>query len=447
MQHLVIIGNGITGVTTARHVRKLSDMKITIISSETKYFFSRTALMYAYMGHMRFKEIKPYEDWFWTKNNIELIYAHVNSIDTDNKTLQLNNGSSIIYDKLVISTGSKTNKFGWQGQDLPGVQGLYNWQDVELLEENTKNISHAVIVGGGLIGIELAEMLHSRKIHVTFLVREDLYWSNILPKEDSILISRHIIEHGFDLNFGVQLKKIKAGENGRVKSIITDKDEEIECQLVGLTPGVHPNIEMVKSSKVETGRGILVNDYLETNVPDVYAAGDCVEFKEREPGRFRFEQLWYTGRMHGEAIAQTICGKRTKYERGVWFNSAKFLDIEYQTYGFVSAKLREGETNFYWEHKSGKKAVRFVYKNDDHSLVGMNTYGIRYRHELFEKWINNKKTIEFVLEHLPQANFDPEFFEKHEEEIAEEFNRQNPAANLKLKSKRGLKNLLSKELI
>ena len=125
---------------------------------------------------------------------------------------------------------------------------------------------------------------------------------------------------------------------------------------------------MVKSSKVETGRGILVNDYLETNVPDVYAAGDCVEFKEREPGRFRFEQLWYTGRMHGEAIAQTICGKRTKYERGVWFNSAKFLDIEYQTYGFVAAKLREGETNFYWEHKSGKKAVRFVYKNDDHSL-------------------------------------------------------------------------------
>ena len=447
MQHLVIIGNGIAGITTARHVRKMSDMKITIISSETKYFFSRTALMYVYMGHMRFKEIKPYEDWFWAKNNIDLINAHVDSIDTDNKTLQFNNGSSITYDKLVISTGSKTNKFGWPGQDLPGVQGLYSWQDVELLEENTKNISHAVIVGGGLIGIELAEMLHSRKIHVTFLVREDLYWSNILPKEDSILISRHIIEHGFDLKFGVQLKEIKAGENGRVKSIITDKGEEIECQLVGLTPGVHPNIEMIKSSKVETGRGVLVNNYLETNIPDVYAAGDCVEFKEREPGRFRFEQLWYTGRMHSEAIAQTICSKRTKYERGVWFNSAKFLDIEYQTYGFVAAKPRDGETNFYWEHKSGKKAVRFVYKNDDHSLVGMNTYGIRYRHELFEKWIKNKKTIEFVLEHLPQANFDPEFFERHEDEIISEFNKQNPEANLKLKSQRGLKSLLSKELI
>ena len=95
-------------------------------------------------------------------------------------------------------------------------------------------------------------MLHARNIHVTFLVREDLYWNNILPKEDSILISRHIIEHGFDLKLGVQLKEIIAGENGRVKSIITDKGEEIECQLVGLTPGVQPNIEMVKSSKVET---------------------------------------------------------------------------------------------------------------------------------------------------------------------------------------------------
>ena len=252
------------------------------------------------------------------------------------------------------------------------------------------------------------------------------------------MISRHIIEHGFDLKLGVQLKEIIAGENGRVKSIITDKGEEIECQLVGLTPGVQPNIEMVKSSKVETGRGILVNNFLETNIPDVYAAGDCVEFKEREPGRFRFEQLWYTGKMHGEALAQTICGKKTKYERGIWFNSAKFLDIEYQTYGFVSAQPIEDETNFYWEHKSNKKAVRFVYKKDDHTLVGMNSYGIRYRHNLFEKWIKDKKTVGFVLENLAQANFDPEFFEKHEEEIIQEFNKQNPDANLKTKSKRGL---------
>ncbi len=435
MEHLVIIGNGIAGITTARRVRKMSDMKITVISAETKYFFSRTALMYVYMGHMRFNDIKPYEDWFWEKNRIELIYALVTSIDTDNKKVKLADNSEISYDKLVIATGSKTNKFGWKGEYLPGVQGFYSLQDLELLEENTKNISQAVIVGGGLIGIELAEMLHSRNIYVTFLVREEFYWNNILPREDSILISRHILEHGFDLKLNVQLKEILAGENGRVKSVITDKGEEIKCQFVGLTPGVHPNIDVVKNSKVETNRGVLVNEYFETNIPDVYAAGDCVELKFAEPGsRFRFEQLWYTGKMHGETLAQTLCGKRTKYERGVWFNSAKFLNIEYQTYGFVSAKPKDDETHFYWEHPSAKKAVRFVYKNDDHSVIGMNTYGIRYRHEIFEKWIKEKKRIEFVLEHLTEANFDPEFYEKHEKEILKKFNNDNDGADLKLKS-------------
>ncbi|MCH7974295.1 MAG: FAD-dependent oxidoreductase, partial [Bacteroidetes bacterium] len=268
MELLVIIGNGIAGITIARNVRKQHDMKITVISSESKYFFARTALMYIYMGHMRFEDTKPYEDWFWEKNRIDLVYAHVDRIDTDNKLLIMNNGETINYDKLVIATGSHTNKFGWPGQDLPGVQGLITLQDLKLLEENTKDIKHAVIIGGGLIGIELAEMLHSRNIHVTFLIREYYYWDNILPKEDSQLICKEILQHGFDLMLKTNLKEILAGENGRVRAVITDEGDEIECQFVGLTPGVHPNIDVVKDSKIETGKGVLVNEYFETNISE-----------------------------------------------------------------------------------------------------------------------------------------------------------------------------------
>ena len=329
MQHLVIIGNGVAGITTARNVRKQSEMKITVISSESKHFFSRTALMYIFMGHMRFDDTKPFEDWFWGKNKINLVYAHVDKIDTENKSLVLNNGEIISYDKLLVATGSHSNKFGWPGQDLPGVQGLFTKQDLDLLEENTKNVKNAVIVGGGLIGIELAEMLHTRGIHVTFLIRENYYWDNILPKEDSQLICKEILQHGMDLFLKTNLKEILAGDDGRVRAVVTDKGDEIGCQFVGLTPGVHPNIDLVKDSKIETDRGVLVNDYLETNIPDIYAAGDCVEIKATKEGeRNRFEQLWYTGRMHGEALANTICGNRTKYERGIWFNSAKFMDME-----------------------------------------------------------------------------------------------------------------------
>jgi len=111
MEHIVIIGNGVSGITTARHIRKLSDKKITVISAETDHFFSRTALMYIYMGHMKFENTKPYEDWFWEKNRIDLLRAYVQKINTAEKTLTLDNGTDLGYDKLVLAVGSKPNKF------------------------------------------------------------------------------------------------------------------------------------------------------------------------------------------------------------------------------------------------------------------------------------------------------------------------------------------------
>src|SRR5882762_3667308 len=170
--HIVIIGNGIAGITTARNVRKLSDHEITVISSESKHFFSRTALMYVYMGHMKYEHIKPYEDWFWEKNRINLVFDHVENIVFENKECWLSSGKNISYDKLVIASGSKPNTIGINFSKIKGAQGLYSLQDLQLLEENSKNIKRAVIVGGGLIGVEMAEMLHTRNIPVTFLVME-----------------------------------------------------------------------------------------------------------------------------------------------------------------------------------------------------------------------------------------------------------------------------------
>ncbi|HQZ44168.1 MAG TPA: FAD/NAD(P)-binding oxidoreductase, partial [Flavobacteriales bacterium] len=248
MDHIVIIGNGISGITAARHIRKRSDAKITVISEESEHFFSRTALMYVYMGHMRYKDVKPYEDEFWEKNRIDLKLDRVNRIDTNQKLLELKSSGNIKYDKVIIATGSVSNKFGWPGQDLPGVQGLYSLQDLELMEVNTKGISHAVIVGGGLIGVEMAEMLLSRKIAVTFLVREDTFWGGVMPEQEADLISRHMREHHVDLQFSSELQEVIAGPDGRVRGILTKAGETIDCQFVGLTVGVKPNIAWLKES-------------------------------------------------------------------------------------------------------------------------------------------------------------------------------------------------------
>src|SRR6056300_1692454 len=120
MEQIVIIGNGISGVTAARHIRKCSDKKITIVSAESDYFFSRTALMYVYMGHMKFEHTQPYENWFWKKNRIDLLNGYVTTVDHADKKVVLRDGKEVLYNKLIIATGSKPNKFGWPGQDLPG---------------------------------------------------------------------------------------------------------------------------------------------------------------------------------------------------------------------------------------------------------------------------------------------------------------------------------------
>lgn len=421
MEHIVIIGNGISGITLARHIRKQSKHKITIISSEAEFFFSRTALMYVFMGHMKFEHTQPYENDFWKKNNINLIHKRVTEVLANEKSLLFEDNSRISFDKLVIATGSTPNKFGWPGQDLQGVTGLYNKQDLEALEKWAPTTKRAVIVGGGLIGIELAEMLRSRNIQVTFLVREKSFWNGVLPFGESQMINRHILEHHIDLRLQTNLVEILSDINGHAKAIVTDKGETIECEIVGLTAGVSPNIAFLKDSGIELGRGVKVNRFLETNIKGIYAIGDCAEQHEGIGFRKPIEAVWYTGRMMGEALAQTLTGKPTEYNPGHWFNSAKFLDIEYQTYGWVWAQAKENENHFYWEHKDAKKAIRISFHKESRVFLGINTFGIRMRHEFFDKVLTDMKTVDYVMHHLAEANFDPEFFTNHNKEIQQQF--------------------------
>ena len=440
MEHIAIIGNGISGITAARHIRKLSNKRITVISSETDYFFSRTALMYVYMGHMKFKHTQPYEDWFWEQNEITLKKGYVEQVDTAKKTLLFSDGEKLKFDKLILATGSKPNKFGWPGQDLKGVVSLYHKQDLEAVETYAPNntvCKRAVIVGGGLIGIELAEMFHSRHIPVTFLVRENSYWSSILPSGESKMITHEIRKNGIDLRLQSNLKQINSDANGKVKSIvIAETGEEIDCNVVGLTAGVSPNIGFLEHSELETNRGILVDRNLETNIKGIYAIGDCAEQRIAVEGRRPIEAVWYTGRIMGETVAQTICKKETHYAPGHWFNSAKFFDIEYQTYGWVNSERhrKPNEAHFHWMHPDQTKCLTIAFDKTTQSFLGINTFGIRMRHEIFNRWLDQNKSIDYVLEHLEIAHFDPEFYKTHYKEVLGKFNAEHHK-NLRLKKK------------
>jgi NAD(P)H-nitrite reductase large subunit len=439
---IVIIGNGIAGTTAAVNIAKQNKHSVVMISSESKYPYSRTALMYVYMGHLPLENTHLYPNDFWKEHNIVLMMDHVNSINTSGKFLILASGNVVNYDKLILATGSIPNKMNMEGGDLAGIQCLYSLSDLNKLE-NSK-ISNAVIVGGGLIGIELAEMLSSRGAKVTMLVREDSFWNAVLPKEESEMINRHILSHGIDLRLSTSLQTINGTK--KVESVTTDKNETLQCDFIGITIGVSPNTQITINTDIEKNRGILVDEYLETNHKDIFAIGDCVEIRNPQEGRRAIESVWYTGKMMGELVCNNLESKLKTYTPGLWYNSAKFFDIEYQVYGYVPNKTEKNIKSIFWQDQSQKKSIRIVYEELSTKVIGFNLMGIRYRQEVCEKFIKDGFTIEEVLKQLALANFDPEFYNSYEQNLIDKYNiANNSTINLASKKKLSLvQNFLKK---
>ncbi len=418
---VVIIGNGVAGFTTALALRRRDPKaEIVMVSGESDYPFSRPALMYIFMGHMRAEDTRPYEDWVWEQQRIERVRAWVTSIDTANGRVELDEGAPLAYDKLVLALGSTHNKFGWPGQDLQRVQGFVTLQDLETLERSLAGLQRAVIVGGGLIGLELAEMLHSRQVAVTMLVRESGYWNNVLPDDEASMVGEVIRASGIDLRLDAELAEIVGDADGRAVAVVTGEGERIDCGVVGLTAGVRPNLSAVQGSDIPTGRGVEVDFSFRTAVDDVYAIGDCAELVTPEGERNVIEQLWYTGKMHGELVADVITGTERTYDRGIWYNSAKFMDLEFHTYGRVSGgsgapAVDPDEASVFWAHDSGRHSLRIAHVQG--RVVGFNSLGLRLRQQVCQRWIAERRPVQDVLSALQEANFDPELFRRHEPEI------------------------------
>lgn len=433
---VAIIGNGISGTTAALTLINRCDCEVFLISDESPDFFSRTALMYVYMGHMRWKDIIVHSAASLRKKGIRIITDRVISISTDDHTLHFSREPALGYDKLIIATGSVPNRLQIPGSQLSGIRGLYSRQDLDYLENLSNTITSAVIVGGGLIGIELAEMLKSRDIATTILVREKAYWHNVLPLEEAMMVGEHIQEHGIRVLYETSAESFSGDDRERVAAVHCSSGETVQCQFVGMTPGVSPNIAITHNTDIRTDKGILVDAYLQTNQPDIYAIGDCAQLESPADGRKAVEAIWYTGKMMGEIAGKNICGEGMAYNPGIWYNSAKFFDIEYQVYGTISNEATNGVESLFWQHENQAKSIRINFHTNTGEVIGFNLMGIRYRHALCEKWIREKYNIRTVLTHLEAANFDPELAPQFEQKLRDLFERRY-GTKIESKSRRG----------
>jgi len=424
--HYVIVGNGVAGIEAALALRARDDeARITLVSAEHDHFFSRPALMYVFAGQTSLRDTEPYDRGLYERMGFERVSARVASVDTAGKHLQLADGSHLAWDKLLLAVGSKGRPAPWAGSEGPGLHYFVTLRDLEGLDRGAKAGMRAVVIGGGLIGAEVAEILHDRGLHVVFVVRENWYFPLALEHREAALVAEHMSSHGIDVRLGVNVDTIRRAADDSLRGVTvspaphakaSDKGE-IDADLVVSAIGVVPNTAFLQDSGLTLSRGgaIETDDALRASAPDVWAAGDCATVTWADGSR-RPEQLWYTSRDQGRAAARSMLGDEVAYRRGTWYNSAKFLDLEYTAAGWVPLTPNFDNTPIEipagvrtWFHRvPGRfESQRIIVKDD--RVVGFNMLGSRWNHEVLLEWIHERRSLEWVLKRLPEARFDEEF--------------------------------------
>jgi NADPH-dependent 2,4-dienoyl-CoA reductase/sulfur reductase-like enzyme len=442
---IVIIGNGVAGMEAALAVRNREpSWEITLVSEESDHFFSRTALMWVFSGQMSHRDIEPLERDAYERLDFRRVRSRAIGIDTASRRVSFAGGQQpVAYDRLLIASGSSPRPGPWPGSDARGVGHFVTLQDLDWYEREVhggtsraggppRPRAHSngsasdspyrfrevaaerrgrlarqpAVIGGGLIGIEAVEVAVTAGLRPRFFIREEWFWPIALDRAESRWISDRMAEHGVEVHLEHQVEALETDPDGNVSAVRTNLGRyEVDCVVIGI--GVTPNTGWLASTGIELDErgGIVVDEGLQTSAPDVFAAGDCASVRWFD-GTRRPEQLWYTARDQGRVAGRRLLGDTPRYDRGTWYNSAKLMDIEYTTAGLVNWKL-EREENWFFEEKGRVcSTTRIVTK--DGRVVGFNMLGRRWDHTVLIRWIEERRTLDWVLGHLNDAAFDTE---------------------------------------
>jgi NADPH-dependent 2,4-dienoyl-CoA reductase/sulfur reductase-like enzyme len=408
--HYAVLGNGVAGIEAALALRaRDARARISIVSAEHDHFFSRPALMYVFAGQTSLRDTEPYDRAFYDRMRFERRSGRVMHLDGAGHALAFEDGARLGYDKLLLAVGSKAREAPWPGALGAGLHYFVTLRDLEGLDRAARRGERAVVVGGGLIGVEVAEILRARGLQVTFVIRESWYFPLALDEQESGLVAEHMRAHGVDVRLRASVEEI-------VRGVRLESGDEIPCEIVVSAIGVVPNTKFLEGSGLALSKGgaIEVDAALMTSAPDVWAAGDCANVTWADGSR-RPEQLWYTAREQGRVAARAMLGDAAAYDRGTWYNSAKFFDLEWTTAGVVPVSLDWDDTPIapapgvrsWFQRVPGRlESQRIVVEGE--RVVGFNMLGSRWNHERFLDWIRERRPLDWVLAHLGEAQFDEE---------------------------------------
>lgn len=332
---IIIIGAGAAGSTAALELRKLDKNAEIILIDKEKKGYSPCALPYVIAGDIKEKEIFVIDEKEYSSNNIKRIFDKVKRIDRKNKKIILKKEQEIKYDKVIITTGSKTIIPNIKGLDNAEYFTLKTIEDERKIREKAKKGKNAIIIGGGWTSIELAEALEKKGMKIKIIEMKERIISTMIDKEITEEITKILEQKKIEIITNCQTKEITA------KKIITNKGDYAYDLLI-VSCGVLPNIELAKISGVKTRKGIIINEYMQTSDKNIYSCGDCVELenfitKEKEPAMLGSIAVRSAG-----TIARNITNtKKEKFDGAILSAITKIYDTFLGRTGITEETAKE----------------------------------------------------------------------------------------------------------
>ena len=309
----IIIGGGVAGTTAAEYLRKLdTEAEITLVSEEHHSLYSRVLLPHLIKGKVpRERIFLKKDDWYYKQNIDVLRGVVVEKLDVKNKFVLLTGGRELEFDKLLIATGGEVRTID---DDLRGVSYFRTLDDADHISQLLNELPHGArggIYGGGFIACEYLNLFRHFEMPTTIAFRGKHFWSRVLEVEAGTLINDHLVKEGVEVHVSADLVSL-TGET-QLEGFVTTAGEH-PCSMLGVGIGVTPDFSYLSEAGVETGNGVKANEYLETNIENIFTAGDVAEFYDSIAGRHLNVKNWMNAMSQGRAVAQNMAGTKTPFE-------------------------------------------------------------------------------------------------------------------------------------
>jgi len=350
MTEYLIIGNGVAGTTAAENIRKLDKSgNITVVTEESTPFYYRMRLPEFISGDLTEDKLSGKKGQWYKDQGIDLrLKTHIQAADSGKRAVMTQDNHEIPYDRLLIATGSRSFIPPMKGADKKGVFALRTVQDARDIVAWAKNIQKVVLIGGGLLGLEAGNAL--RKLGKSLTVVE--FFPRLLPRQLDVAgggrLQKIMEGMGFSFRLGAKTQEIK-GED-RVSGVLLEGGELLQAEMVIVSAGVRPAMELAKALNLDCDKGVKVDEQLRTSQPGVYAAGDVAEFKGIPYG------IWTAAMEQGQIAGTNMAGGNLLYKGTVMANTLKVVGIDLASAGNIDAENKL-ESKVLTDEKVYKKIV------------------------------------------------------------------------------------------